>query len=355
MVPNRQSSIYTRLWCVYEAFLAQQQGKIIRTAVRIRLRRLASAALAVVLLCTLGLIVGLLAKEDVDESVTAASTLLFWLFLSFSIVLGGQRPRLLLHCAGVVLASFAQGIETDNFHHLHDIAFLLVAELDRVRLAAHKEEAANLLRDFRGSVQHATCSEVADAAAIWAEIGMEAGKVDHTIDLLLRAMQSTPLWDSLDAQGFAVRDAGFTEWSIPAHEVVAFVIHTHEIFGSPKEEWAVRIMTSVVMLLWGVMVPCFPSDRRAFRILVLQKVMTPYFFIHACMKLAEVIGASVSCHSFSIHARLVVSCIVLVLSAIPPLSLSRIPVVGPCSIHFVLRRIRLHRGRLLGLARTARK
>ena len=32
VVPNRHKSVYTRLWCGYEAYLAFQSNKIIRTA-----------------------------------------------------------------------------------------------------------------------------------------------------------------------------------------------------------------------------------------------------------------------------------------------------------------------------------
>lgn len=60
VVPNRHTSVYTRLWCGYEAYLAFEGKKIIRTARRPILRPVAAAWLMMIPTAMVGAGIGYL-------------------------------------------------------------------------------------------------------------------------------------------------------------------------------------------------------------------------------------------------------------------------------------------------------
>ena len=60
VVPNRHTSVYTRLWCGYEAYLAFEGKKIIRTARRPILRPVAAAWMMMIPTAMLGVGIGYL-------------------------------------------------------------------------------------------------------------------------------------------------------------------------------------------------------------------------------------------------------------------------------------------------------
>ena len=61
MVPNRHQSVYTRLWCAYEAYLAQEEGKTILIAKSSNWRDILGALQWMVVAASLGGFLGTIA------------------------------------------------------------------------------------------------------------------------------------------------------------------------------------------------------------------------------------------------------------------------------------------------------
>ena len=76
VVPNRYTSVYTRLWCGYEAYLAFQSNKVIRTATPPVLRQVLCAWFRMLPALLIGIVVGLVTRMDQFRS---ALKLVTWL------------------------------------------------------------------------------------------------------------------------------------------------------------------------------------------------------------------------------------------------------------------------------------
>ena len=86
VVPNRHKSVYTRLWCGYEAYLAFQSNKIIRTAAPPIWRRVCFSWLRMLPALLIGGIIGLFAKMDHFQSALQLILLMKMLALLASLV-----------------------------------------------------------------------------------------------------------------------------------------------------------------------------------------------------------------------------------------------------------------------------
>lgn len=219
-----------------------------------------------------------------------------------------------------------------DFHKLHDIAYFAIAEVDQARLVTCKEAVASLTREFKGSVTSATCSKHADEAAIWTEIGADADKVDGVVEVIIQAKQSTPLWSRLANEGCSLRDVGFTKWAISAFIFVSAVFHAFE--AVVLKPWKMRLRLPVVALqaLWGINMTRLNIDRRAFSVLVLEKVMAVYFILHcmkACMQACNVdVDGKLVSEDVQSAWKIISSGVVLLLSFVPPLIIIRLGFLG---------------------------
>lgn len=335
VVPNRRSSIYTRLWCVYEAFLAQQQGKTLRTAVRTDRRGMAASVGAVFGMCGVGILWGWVASPD--EATHDRLNAAVWFCLASSLLVGGAQVTRAIHWTGAVLAGY--NLMHPDIHKLHDIAYLVAAEIDGVRLAAYKEAAASLTHQLKGSVTSAKCSEYADEVAIWLEIGSDARRVDDAIDVLIRAKQSTPLWTHLTEAGCSVRDVGFTRWALPVFILVSLMVHSYVVATVHPTEIYQHLPVLIVQGLWVINLHCLHIDRRAFSVLMLEKCMMLYFLLH-CIQ--EIIGDGKIEREARYAFESAVTGSALLLSAVSPLVLLHVPVLGRCIVKCTLRHVRFH-------------
>lgn len=343
VVPNRSCSVYARLWCVYEAFLAQQQGKLVRMAIRRDSRGLALAALGVAVSCAVGAALGVVEGHCRDE--LPSLYLFLWVLLAVSLLVGGQHVRRAIHLAGCAICVYFLASPGHNVHRLHDLGYFLVAELDRVRLAAFEVEAENLKRGFERSARHARCTKAEDESAIWGEIGSATDEVDHVIDVLIRATQASPLWTALSEQGLDITCAGFTPWACPSYLLGVIVIHTAQAIAKARDGEAVCMtcVTLAAQAFGGLLLVVLSSDRRAFCVFVFEKMTMLYFCLHACVS----VSLALLQHRGDLQdgifkrAKLVFICVTLLLAAIPPVILVRAPLVGPGLVQLFLRRVRL--------------
>jgi len=347
VVPNRRSSVYTRLWCVYEAFLAQEKGKTIRTAVRQKWRGLAASVATVLVTCGIG-IGGAAAFRPPTEKEGYVLAVAVWVLLALSLLVRGSHLRRCIHWVGAGVAAYS--LLQPDLHKLHDIAYFIAAEVDLVRLSAYKEASRSLINGFEGSVIHAKCSRPADKDAIWKDIGSDVKKVDDTVDVLIQAKQSTPLWSHLARLAYPVRDVGFTHWALPVYTLVAAAYHGYEGFTDRVDELHLILLVVIVQALWCMSLLCLHIDRRAFSVLLLEKAMAVYLFAHGVI-ICMAAGKSEDMYAMTGLLRSIYSLslggFVFLLSGVSPLLVIRVPVIGPCLVEATLRHLRFHYGRSL--------
>ena len=102
VVPNRHQSVYTRLWCSYEAYLAQESGKTILIANSSNFSEMLGALVWLVLAAIFGIVLGLLATF-LGAGQTFTVPALTILICGFSLVIYNDLLRRVMHFVGVML------------------------------------------------------------------------------------------------------------------------------------------------------------------------------------------------------------------------------------------------------------
>ncbi|CAK9031512.1 unnamed protein product [Durusdinium trenchii] len=179
-VPNRRCSIYSRLWCVYEAFLAYSWNKPITNATShdfntwaylLRMLFLSQASLSVGLLLPLNL-----ATVCFLPCIILGMLFMILFLLSFS-KCGGYKSHLQKFAViGLVISgSVSYACDVSMGRALFEDNWLIAAqyislgligtvamELDRLNSVAADESAEDLRRDFSGRLSDAECSVEGD-------------------------------------------------------------------------------------------------------------------------------------------------------------------------------------------------
>ena len=226
VVPNRRSSIYTRLWCVYEAFLACRWDKALYIAHRplgshgwAALRRFAALS------CLGGaVLVALVSWLDDDFDVdldavplNAAASLLAvhlrspgwarvvnglagvissWLFLA-SVMRVASSRRAWDELPGTVASLLA-----------HAVWLCVPMASERRRFEDCRDALEGALLSHSGSTRDAICSNGRDEENIRAAIGADWAIVDGSVSVLVAAGMSTTSLRQAAAAGVDVRGAG---------------------------------------------------------------------------------------------------------------------------------------------------
>lgn len=235
VVPNRTVSIYTRLWCVYEAFLAVSLGKRIHLTSRSPFRvsylgfcrnvltPLFLGAFAVLVTCLL------------SEFGSATQAHMGVLILNFVVVACAALMRLLnaktrpvwiiqilsLYAAGVMVFGFFYWVKNSGWNKestndgisLAACGFVVLIlagmyELERSH-ATWTSQKADML-EFT-SVREAACTSSTDSARIWAAIekhnieGDSVADVDRAINVLKQAGSYDEEVGEYGRQGFEIR------------------------------------------------------------------------------------------------------------------------------------------------------
>ena len=227
VVPNRHQSVYTRLWCAYEAYLAQEEGKTILIAKSSNWRDILGALQWMLVAASLGSFLGTIAtvfKVGRSCAVPAVSILVCGLslvvdndaFRQFMNLLGQMFSWIqLTHCTYFFHSRY-KGIPEELTHVVHVYYWLTssivfcVMEVDRINSKSNRSEEEELRQGYQGSIQSAECSQEADAASIRTEIGDKVSEVDHAIKVLLTAGMSTPALREI-AHAVNIEQAAFSE------------------------------------------------------------------------------------------------------------------------------------------------
>jgi len=272
VVPNRTCSIYTRVWCAYEAFLAYSEDKLIVVAVAPppvlwrRLTCMAAAMAAVFALWTYVIFVHLGRPVPVTGSDTMrARVALVLTILCFSPT-AFLRPRLTNrvplytgsvlsavlaseYCteAAVVLYNFGltganQSVPHTGFHFLTQsligLTFCvasMASEADLLWGLRAEREAEELRAGYTGRLHDAQSSVATDKEKIIGELvasGVE-DEVDNAIDILLTAGMSSPTLARAFFHAGKLPQAGYwnlatvmvvwmNAWASPALDSLAF-------------------------------------------------------------------------------------------------------------------------------------
>eukprot|EP00929_Paragymnodinium_shiwhaense_P072586 TRINITY_DN36843_c0_g1_i3.p1 TRINITY_DN36843_c0_g1~~TRINITY_DN36843_c0_g1_i3.p1 ORF type:complete len:834 (-),score=57.36 TRINITY_DN36843_c0_g1_i3:149-2650(-) len=330
VVPNRSTSIYKRLWCVYEAFLAYEEGKTILTAsppiLMSALDRLCIPALCMIggvgltLLVGGVLVPGLYGTQLAGIFYLTASIILFVIMVAIAIARNKKTLRFVLICVGCFVVGVLALVGTVDVRRLGSTAehfsLLLAAEafffasvVDDVLQAAAELQDDELVSGFT-RVADAGCSMQHDADAIRAEIGSELAAVDRSVRVLLQSGMSTPSLRRASARNTDVVNAGRARFAF--FSVVCSEIPYHSL------------MQPLVIAIAFICVCCFPLDRRVTLLRTLDKLAWLHVFAVMVVILSDTTEFTI--------ADVVMSGVVVIAiaaGAAGPGALAGLPVLGP--------------------------
>jgi len=233
VVPNRTASIYSRIWCAYEAFLGCVTQKTIVQSSRPVLKAFAVGALPWILLCFgLGFASGWLTFGSSNGEKKLANLLLAAVLIPLVMVLLFVGVRCgfvfnhILNLVGLTATGYATAADilllskdiislTDQnsypvlvFCGVLLLPFFLLQEWDRVYMVEMHLESEMLNHGFTGRIEDAQASFASDKEGIMTEIGDRSDEVDECLEVLLAAGMSDHLLQDAHKHGVAVDDVG---------------------------------------------------------------------------------------------------------------------------------------------------
>lgn len=204
VIPNAKGSIYTRIWCVYEAFLAYSWGKPIKTARApvphywLQLLRVACACMT-----NTGASVFIVSSFPPLSNFTGVLATITLVALALDTFLVTYLFKTNRHTSRVLQVSiilwgalfgFARAVDSygKSFKRSNNVLFFTLVpfiaaglEADRL-LAVEGSKQSKLLREgFRG-IRHAQSANPADQERIMSEI--ESGKCEDAVDAAARLL-----------------------------------------------------------------------------------------------------------------------------------------------------------------------
>ena len=312
VVPNRHNSVYTRLWCGYEAYLAFQSNKIIRTATPPIWREVLFAWLRMFPALLAGIMVGRLSEEF--KSVLHLIVMMRMLaFLAIPVSQNSGQIRLCLIANHVGLATSAAAVIACAHHELLPLnpqitarqaanyrfaracilVYFLLSELDRVNWQTEMQQAEELQNNFQGSVRRASCSDSKDELNIRHEIGDQVDEVDKVIQVLLKAGLTSDALRDAHLQGVELEHAGVVQVAVPAlvlgpllllsfwHLLPCIDDEIADIRWS-QINWSFAFMQALSILTrlcFLILLLARSIDERCFMLNVLSKTMGPIMFL----------------------------------------------------------------------------
>jgi len=307
VVPNKTCSIYTRIWCVYEAFLAHSDQTPIFTATSphrgLRHRVLVTTVVAVVglNLAIVTCFTGLISAEMYTGYVLVAVISLLmcasfflnaksWALRWVNDIGAAMCGLMVAHC----LHSKRQGAQQSMFDvvpmmHVATFfgltAFFFIArEADRLWDLQAAKEADQLQKGYTGKLQDAASSVENDRLSILSEIRArhQEAAVEHAIGVLIDAGMSTPSLRSAASHGVNIHGAGW--WSCGMVIMVAIVFIAHPISHAVLDHSCTGALRFVPWLkaaegaMWAALFRVLGPDHRGFVVGVAVKVgVIPYY------------------------------------------------------------------------------
>lgn len=305
VVPNQHSSIYTRLWCAYEAFLAWEAEKVILTATASHKKRI-WRTVPVAALCGLaGYIAAknrFLVSDQLSGPVTITVFVLAWYpLILLAALVRSSIWRRFWNCFGTFWSALSLGLLLDSYQghstivasfpskkeEIHadwrnilfqltfsTIVFFITSEIDRARSEVQVEEAEKLIAGFSGTIENARCTRASDEAAIRQEIGDRVASVDYSINVLIQAGMSTP--DLRQAAELGVDVSSFSHFSFAFMVFSNCTSFPHDLDwnggGFDRITTVLNFVGCIFAIVWMVFISRSPPDKRIFSYQVLQRL-----------------------------------------------------------------------------------
>jgi len=381
VVPNSSCSIYTRTWCVYEAYLSYSWGKEIRTATRADNDAWLSVCLVVATsaVCFAATKFGFMSQGHCQK---LNAFLHMFMLGSVGLLLTGtmnMRPSAktcVVHhlgaglCGAFTAVSFrAKSCRDDHyffgcmdhlrlgeiplFMHFTTGSFLFLAlffalrEADRIWDRRASRDAALLRRDWTGRLQDAQASVEEDRARILDEIEAKGqrSKVENTIGVLIAAGMSTHDLRTAHALGVDISRAGRYSIALVYLDFLFMVGKTvgHIIMNTGCEGplyWASHLRISEGLTLFLVFLLRGPEHRGLVASAGVVFGVVPYllswFLVIVLMTAGAVKGCHVHCFPDWLTA-LITGPIGIVISFLGIDGCARLPYVGRAVVWLLLR------------------
>ncbi|CAK0795348.1 unnamed protein product, partial [Prorocentrum cordatum] len=351
VVSNRRESIYSRVWCTYEAHLAYTLDKRIFCATspvhNSNFWHRVSSQLGV---CLVGLSVGaacsllltFIALEHFALLVrnllilVLCCTMMNWKF-HMKIPWGTACRR--SSCAAVLVAGVGVGFvwQVDMTYAMNWVgslmflAFGICVEADRLWAVVAVREKVNLSLGYTGHIRDARCSVHADGELIRGELQEETQEVavDQSVECLICTGLSTRLLrDTAQRVGKLGNVTNWNTASVVSHVGGIWVWLPAHSTGSDVCTMDHGISAFICILqglTWSVLFAfVLSNDRKAF-------AATSVVTLLVCLPLR-----AVSMCAFAFSIALVMGPTVLVLTLAGPANVARVPLVGPALVRLFI-------------------
>ena len=297
VVPNRHKSVYSRLWCAYEAYLAQEDGKTILIAkgshFNAHLHLFLRMAIAAILGASLGTGLSLMNVRSNLEVPALAG-----LGCVVSLSIEDDTLRLVLNFICQVLMwvqmthwvpyfhSDLDGVSKDVMRITRKAYWVLASlalcmmDFDRIHAKSTMSEAEELRRGYKG-IEQAECSQDSDAVNIRSEIADQLEAAENAIDVLLTAGMSTPTLRDIARAGVNIKSAAFYEITgafllLGPFGTMAAITSTFLHIFYRGRHWYLAILPSISVLERLIMIISLfvsPWDERCFILKIMGKFM----------------------------------------------------------------------------------
>uniref|UniRef100_A0A7S2P3Q4 Uncharacterized protein n=1 Tax=Zooxanthella nutricula TaxID=1333877 RepID=A0A7S2P3Q4_9DINO len=284
VVPTRATSNYSRIWCIYEAFLAVELGKTVLTASSPIMHRLAYSVLI-----GLGISVPSFASGywfSVNASLSLRESMPVVLFNFFPLTLAccsiwvTRHPRVsaVINCIGtsasMILVGGSVYRAVGGWGYLPVLrmtvpsCYFFCNEVDRLCSLRQDKEAGQLDSGYAG-VHGAAASVEADRKRILDEIGHRDVKVDHSIRVLIESGMSTRCLRRAAKLGVDLRHAGELRWGFVM--LSAWLVSQLLEAVSDVSNWPLTVLLPFVLVLALIWV-LSQHDHKAFMATMLIKI-----------------------------------------------------------------------------------
>ncbi|CAE7880017.1 unnamed protein product [Symbiodinium microadriaticum] len=362
VLPNHSLSIYTRLWCCYEAFLAYSWRKTIRVAKRhhdglwwcmLRLGGLYVAAAGATCLLPMRVDMAVIGELNTILSVAAGiSYVLAAAFVQKGIF--GALALALNALTGICLSTgllggyiAAVGLQREMFYSGQDLGRLLTwlcglvitycLEFDRIMASDASLRSKLLRKDFSGRLLDARCSSDSDRESILEELSQsgKAKEVEEAVKFLLQMNLMTPELQRTTALTGELGDVSLFKSSWVAVGVMLWVALPIQTLTTPGLTPLQQVPAAAMLVqgcLWLAFFPRLSAERKTFASVTLNF----WELLGACILVVFLIEGSAHVDWYLIPGALIVSPFCLSLSIAGPSRIARIPTLGVPVVRFFL-------------------
>lgn len=360
-VPNRVCSIYSRLWCVYEAFLAYTWNKPITNATSLDFNAWAYL-LRIFFIGQVSASAGLLLPLRLATRCYLPTTTLVMPFMVLFLLslgqCGGYKPHLQKFAVigTTIFANVSYACDVSMGRALFDENWLfaveyiclgvfgtIAMELDRLNSLSADKAAEDLRRGFSGHLSEAGCSDETDRLKILEEVKKSGHETDveETVKMLIKMSISTPELRATVERTGTLTDAAHWSRAILVATFIAFtgqtpvvLIHDgHFLLGVPYGwlHWLLTILSIIEALVFVGLFILLPPDRKAFAARVQS-----FWLLLWPVKVFGFCGQGGEGHpAYYLVSVCILPPLLLALSILGPAQTARIPFVGPRLVRLV--------------------